>query len=143
MRVDLFCPVENQGVTISTNSQTGEPYALFQLYNLSDRSISSLSFTAGVFDENGALLGEIPVSLEELSAEPKCRFAEDKAVSLVKTLYEHYMRHTDELPKFFLELGLKGEPREKVVCDYISSMTDRFAISLYDELYVPKFWMGQ
>jgi dGTPase len=65
-----------------------------------------------------------------------------KAVSLVKTLYEHYMDHTDELPKFFVELGLRGEPREKVVCDYISSMTDRFAINLYDELYVPKFWMG-
>jgi dGTPase len=65
-----------------------------------------------------------------------------KAMNLVKTLYDHYMRHTDDLPKFFVELGLRGEPREKVVCDYISSMTDRFAINLYDELYVPKFWMG-
>lgn len=67
---------------------------------------------------------------------------EAKAVSLVKTLYEYYMNHTDELPKFFVELGLRGEPREKVVCDYISSMTDRFAIALYNDLYVPKFWMG-
>jgi dGTPase len=65
-----------------------------------------------------------------------------KAMNLVQTLYEHYMKHTDDLPKFFVELGLRGEPREKVVCDYISSMTDRFAINLYDELYVPKFWMG-
>lgn len=70
------------------------------------------------------------------------KFEEDKAISLVKTLYEHYMKNTNELPKFFLELGLRGEPREKVVCDYISSMTDRYAIALYDELYVPKFWMG-
>ncbi len=70
------------------------------------------------------------------------KYEEDKAIALVKTLYEHYMKHTNELPKFFVELGLKGEPREKVVCDYISSMTDRYAIALYDELYVPKFWMG-
>lgn len=70
----------------------------------------------------------------------KCE--ENKAVALVKTLYEYYMRHTDALPKFFVELGLQGEPREKVVCDYISSMTDRFAISLYEEIYIPKFWMG-
>ena len=69
----------------------------------------------------------------------KCE--EDKAMSLIKTLYEHYMNHTDELPKFFLELGLRGEPREKVVCDYISTMTDRFAIALYNDLYVPKFWI--
>ena len=52
------------------------------------------------------------------------------------------MNHTDELPKFFVELGLQGEPREKVVCDYISSMTDRFAIALYDELYGPKCGRG-
>lgn len=73
---------------------------------------------------------------------PIAKGEESKAVSLIKTLYEHYMNHTDELPKFFVELGLRGEPRELVVCDYISSMTDRFAIALYDELYVPKFWMG-
>ena len=46
------------------------------------------------------------------------------------------------LPKFFLELSFRGEPREQVVCDYISSMTDRFAIAVYDELYIPKCWMG-
>ena len=67
---------------------------------------------------------------------------EHKAEALVKTLYEHYMEHPDGLPKFFLELSFRGEPREQVVCDYISSMTDRFAIAVYDELYIPKCWMG-
>lgn len=79
---------------------------------------------------------------DRVYSNPVAKGEESKAVSLVKTLYEHYMNHTDELPKFFVELGLRGEPREMVVCDYISSMTDRFAIALYDELYVPKFWMG-
>jgi dGTPase len=79
---------------------------------------------------------------DRVYSNPIAKKEDKKAVSLVKTLYEHYMNHTDELPKFFVELGLSGEPREKVVCDYISSMTDRFAINLYDELYVPKFWMG-
>lgn len=79
---------------------------------------------------------------DKVYSNPVAKGEEEKAVSLVKTLYDHYMNHTDELPKFFVELGLRGEPRELVVCDYISSMTDRFAISLYNELYVPKFWMG-
>lgn len=79
---------------------------------------------------------------DRVYSNPIAKGEESKAVSLIKTLYEHYMNHTDELPKFFVELGLRGEPRELVVCDYISSMTDRFAIALYDELYVPKFWMG-
>jgi dGTPase len=93
---------------------------------------------------------EVELAMKELRqfmfdrvySNPVAKKEDSKAVSLVKTLYEHYMNHTDELPKFFVELGLRGEPREKVVCDYISSMTDRFAINLYDELYVPKFWMG-
>ncbi len=78
---------------------------------------------------------------DKVYSNPVAKCEEIKAISLVKTLYEYYMRHTEALPKFFVELGFKGEPREKVVCDYISSMTDRFAISLYEELYIPKFWM--
>ena len=73
---------------------------------------------------------------------PIAKSEEHKAEALVKTLYEHYMEHPDGLPKFFLELSFRGEPREQVVCDYISSMTDRFAIAVYDELYIPKCWMG-
>ena len=79
---------------------------------------------------------------DKVYSNPVAKCEELKAVALVKTLYEYYMRHTDALPKFFVELGLRGEPREKVVCDYISSMTDSFAISLYEEIYIPKFWMG-
>ena len=32
------------------------------------------------------------------------------------------------------------EPVERCVCDYISSMTDRYAIDLFRELYVPGMW---
>ena len=79
---------------------------------------------------------------DKVYSNPVAKCEEKKAVSLIQTLYRHYMNHTNELPKFFVELGFRGEPREKVVCDYISSMTDRFAIALYEKLYVPKFWMG-
>ena len=34
----------------------------------------------------------------------------------------------------------RGEPRERVVCDYIGAMTDRFAIAQYEEIYIPKCW---
>ncbi len=82
MQMDLRCPVENQGVTVKTNSQTGEPYALFKLFNLSDRVISGLSFDVHAYDAYGGKLGEIRVDLQELAAQPKTYFAETKAVSL-------------------------------------------------------------
>ena len=58
MQIDLLCPVENQGVTVKTNSKTGEPYALLKLFNLSRRMIDSVSFIVRVYDANGGALGE-------------------------------------------------------------------------------------
>lgn len=68
---------------------------------------------------------------------------EGKAESLVKTLYDYYIKHKDKLPLFYRGLLAQGEPLERVVCDYVASMTDRFAISLYQELFIPKTWQGR
>ena len=46
MRIDLSCPVENRGVTVKTNSTTNEPYALFRLFNLSEKVVDSVKFVA-------------------------------------------------------------------------------------------------
>ncbi len=67
---------------------------------------------------------------------------EGKAENLIITLYEHYLVHTEQLPNFLFKLLDAGEPLEKIVCDYISSMTDRFAIAQYEKLYIPKTWHG-
>ena len=33
-----------------------------------------------------------------------------------------------------------GDPAWRVACDYIASMTDRYAIQKYEELFIPKSW---
>ncbi len=73
---------------------------------------------------------------------PIAKGQENKAESLIITLYEYYMSHTEKLPEFLNRLYLNGEPIEKIVCDYIGSMTDRFAIAQYQEIYIPKTWHG-
>ena len=73
---------------------------------------------------------------------PIAKSQENKAENLVVTLYEYYMNHTEKLPKFLYRLMEEGEPLEKIVCDYIGSMTDRFAIAQYQEIYIPKTWHG-
>ena len=65
---------------------------------------------------------------------------ESKAEVLMETLYHHYLKHLDDLPEEFLNLISEGEPRERVVCDYVGAMSDRFAISVYEEIYIPKSW---
>lgn len=65
---------------------------------------------------------------------------ESKAEALMETLYSHFMKHVDSMPEEFRQLMEDGEPREQVVCDYVAAMTDRFAINVYEDIYIPKSW---
>jgi len=71
---------------------------------------------------------------------PLAKSEEGRAERLTETLYQHYMRHEEELPEEFQVLLSEGDAIEQVVCDYVGSMTDRFAIALYEKLYIPKCW---
>lgn len=71
---------------------------------------------------------------------PKAKGEEGKAEGVIETLYSYYLSHIDLLPKFLLAMLDEGEYRERIVCDYISSMTDRFALRQYEELFIPKSW---
>lgn len=66
---------------------------------------------------------------------------ESKAEKLTETLYGHFMEHVKDMPEEFQRLLAEGEEKEQVVCDYVGAMTDRFAISLYESIYIPKSWI--
>ncbi|MCD8083130.1 MAG: deoxyguanosinetriphosphate triphosphohydrolase [Clostridiales bacterium] len=66
---------------------------------------------------------------------------EGRAQQLIVTLYEYYMKHVDRLPEEYrLMMKQRGEPTERVVCDYIAGMSDVYAINLFEALFVPKGW---
>ncbi|MDE6063408.1 MAG: deoxyguanosinetriphosphate triphosphohydrolase [Lachnospiraceae bacterium] len=79
---------------------------------------------------------------ERVYQNPEAKSEESKAEMLIETLYAHYLKHFEELPADMRRMTDAGEPVEKIVCDYISTMTDRFAIAVYEELYIPKSWHG-
>ncbi|MBQ3553932.1 MAG: DUF5050 domain-containing protein [Clostridia bacterium] len=82
MKIDLSCPVENRGVTVKTNSTSGEPYALCKLFNLSDKVVMGVRLLVHAYDAYGKELTAIEVSLEGLSGQPKSPFAVNKGISL-------------------------------------------------------------
>lgn len=65
---------------------------------------------------------------------------EKKAQLLVAVLFEHFKKNIDSLPLEYKHLIENGEDKLQVVADYISGMTDDFAINKYKELYVPIGW---
>lgn len=65
---------------------------------------------------------------------------EEKAKNMLKQMYEYYCNNLDQIPLSYRVLLLSGEIPEIVVADYISGMTDQYAIYTYEKLFVPKGW---
>ena len=75
-----------------------------------------------------------------LYTNPVAKSEEIKAEAMIEQLYEFYMDHPEVLPekmKTFLE---HGESQSRVVCYYISGMTDQYAIDKFYEFFVPVAW---
>ena len=79
---------------------------------------------------------------EHVYTNPEAKSEEGKAETLMKTLYDYYLTHFDVLPREYQVMVDAGEAKERVVCDYVGAMTDRFAIAKYEELFIPKSWHG-
>lgn len=60
-----------------------------------------------------------------------------KATKILKELFCYYMENQSVLEK---ELGVfaVSSSHERRVCDFIASMTDRYALNLYQDIFLPK-----
>ncbi len=65
---------------------------------------------------------------------------EVKVTRMLEQMYHYYLEHPQDLTDEFHMLLEEGEPKEKVICDYISGMTDQYCIHCYNRLFVPKSW---
>jgi len=62
-----------------------------------------------------------------------------KARKILSDLYGYYMEHTDEI---FKELPVEmTDNKARLVCDFIAGMTDRFAIMMYEQKFLPQPWV--
>lgn len=70
---------------------------------------------------------------------PVAKKEEIKAKVMLKELFSYYVSNPDKLPQFFID-ALENESVERCVCDYISGMTDRFAIDNFKKIFIPEVW---
>ena len=70
---------------------------------------------------------------------PMAKGEEGKAQELLRRLFDYYMKNQDRLPEEFLDIRDR-EGDERAVCDYISGMTDAYAVEMYQNLFIPKAW---
>lgn len=62
----------------------------------------------------------------------------DKAERIMRDLFCAYQKNMQIIPPHFLSSYKKlKEPKERIICDYIAGMTDRFALDEYKKLFDP------
>lgn len=66
----------------------------------------------------------------------------DKAKKVIKELYEYFYENQEEFKVIYPRTPKEGETSERAVCDFIASMTDSYAITLYEKIFLPKRWQG-
>lgn len=74
---------------------------------------------------------------ENVYTSPLAKSEECKAIKMIEYLYLHYNEHEDELPEQF---RYAADPVERRVCDFISTMSDTYAVRLFEDITVPQSW---
>lgn len=70
---------------------------------------------------------------------PVAKDEEKKVVDILTMLYRHFERNPDKLPLEHFE-RVFADGIDRVVCDYIAGMSDRYCIRVFQEIFVPKTW---
>lgn len=76
---------------------------------------------------------------ERVYKNPVAKGEESKARRILQELYGYYIKHPDAIPIDF-QPQIDFDGMERVVCDYIAGMTDKYAMYKYDELFIPLAW---
>lgn len=79
---------------------------------------------------------------ENVYTNPVAKSEDNKAQELLVRLFEYYVKHPQKMPELYYK-NTQSEPVERCVCDFVASMTDRYAIDRYTELFIPQVWKGK
>ena len=72
---------------------------------------------------------------------PVAKAEEIKAQRMLSQLFEYYIEHMDQLPMKYVRMIEQGkEAKDRVVCDYIAGMTDQYAVTKFNEFFMPVSW---
>src|SRR5713226_5279310 len=110
-----------------------------------DRMVRDVLAATPACDYDAIMMSpEVLQALEELRTfmfqnmylTPTVRNEFEKAQRILTTLFEYVTEHPEQ---FFGEKN--EEPIERLAIDFIAGMTDRYAINLYERLFVPRAWV--
>lgn len=71
----------------------------------------------------------------------KAKTQENKAQNMLTQLFLYFREHEHLLPYEYLErIDAEEDSLDRVVCDYIAGMTDRYAVKTFSDMFLPSSW---
>jgi len=89
-----------------------------------------------VWDACGALRDFM---FERVYTHSGAKAEEAKAMDMLAALFAKLMGSPEHLPAEYAPIADR-EGHERAVCDFVAGMTDRYAVKLYESLFVPRKW---
>ena len=115
----------------------------------SERITTLITHLVSHFDGTLSFSGEVAQAYDELyhfmfervylNISGAAKSEEHKVRDLVSALFAYYVRHPDRMTEFYCGIA-QEEGAERAVTDYISGMTDAYAVHCFEELFIPKSW---
>ena len=106
-----------------------------------------VSLIENTFDENLRMNGEVQGAFDrlhefmfdEVYLKGHERNETRKIPEFISRLYSYFRKNPDKMPDEYGEI-IKNDSVERAVCDYISGMTDKYAIDVFNSIFVPHSW---
>ncbi len=90
-------------------------------------------------EEVGRALDELRAFLfDRVYLREEVRSEQEKAVGMLRALFRHYLEHPEEIPEEYHRAPGDLPTR---VADHVAGMTDRYALRVYEQLFLPRGWL--
>ena len=66
---------------------------------------------------------------------------EKKAENMLELLYDFFNKNFHYVQEEYIHLEKEGI-KDRIICDYISGMTDRYAVKMFEKYFIPRYWMS-
>lgn len=76
---------------------------------------------------------------EAVYKNPAAKSEETKVFGIMEGLFDYYLKNTSEMTDEYKSV-CESEGPERAAADYIAGMTDHYAVTVYSNIYIPKFW---
>ena len=113
------------------------------------RRITALLSSMVAHSDGGSLAfaPDVEAAFAELNAfmygkvyvDPVAKAEEAKVDYMIESLYRRFLQKPAEMPLFYRQIADEEGP-DRAVTDYISGMSDDYAVHVYEQIFIPQKW---